>query len=297
MDKSYYINVLEKGALLTFHYSETENGIIKFSPIASGKWLKKIHPKKNYNINKLYNIASKEEFNFDNKFFKAVDYLCISEKYTMDDLFLNDIDLTKDKKYIADQKTVLDNYRNAYKNEILRVFVDFKEKSNIDYDLYVLRFYPNIYPKNSKKIIKILKKDLLEKYFMSDYNFEFIERGKIDVEIDLVSEIDSFKIFGILEKNINVTDSIFLESLKTKWFSLIQNEKQNVIERLQNLNLKELNYSLEEEKELLEEINLLTNKLNEIKIDNLSHFKTPKEIVSYWPILLQPEPEYVYKGN
>lgn len=292
MDYSYYKNILNKGVMLIVHYTEKEENIIKFSPIASGQWLSCISSSKRYHSDEIYNICTKQIFNFDNKNIKTIEYLYYSQDNSIDDLLAKNIDLKKDINHFTESKTIVKNYRRDYETEILRTYIDFRKNSDADYDLYVLRFYPKIYPKNSKKIIKLLKKDLAEKFFLSSYN----ETENVQ-NINNLSNIEGFKILGILEKNTNVTDPVFLNALKAKWYELIKIEKEIVLHNLKVLDVKSLNYKEQEEKELLEEIKELTDKLNEIDITVLNNFQTPKEVISYWPSLLQPEPYYVYKGE
>ena len=94
------------------------------------------------------------------------------------------------------------------------------------------------------------------------------------------------------DKNIDVSDKDFVNALKRKWFSLIENHKKHIIENFKNADVTFL--KTEEKKEYDEEISLFNDELDKITIKDLVEMKTAKDVIKYWPLILQPKPNFVY---
>jgi hypothetical protein len=156
-------------------------------------------------------------------------------------------------------------------------------------DAYILRFYPDIIPNNKMNMKQTIKNDLYEKYFISNFQNDdyYLDRSN-----RAISLIRPFAMFGILQKNENCTDDIFINALKRMWFKLIEKSKNELINSCEEM--LDLITKKEDLKEFKKEYKELKKELNNIQIDVLKDFKTPLEIVSYWPNLLQPAPDYVY---
>lgn len=284
------LNMLKCGLILTVYYTDKKN-IRRYAHLAHGKTLKKLYPKSKYDIQKIYDFCLKKEFNLDDYTYDTVMYPLFLQYFNLDDICRGLVDLLVDEKYIKKLKKTILLLKNALQKEYKKEFLNLKKEIDYnDIDLYILRFYPKK-PKNKKNIIDDLKKDINEKYFIAlDQNEEYISNKNIEA----VSRIPAFSLFGISEKNTEIKDPIFLGALKRKWFNLIEKEKNNLIKNFESMDISFM--SEKEKEEFNKEFIVLKEELNKINIKDLDNCKTPKDVIRYWPSILQPEPAYVY-GN
>ena len=87
-----------------------------------------------------------------------------------------------------------------------------------------------------------------------------------------------------------------------KPYNIIDNRKNNIENDIPLYILEELyktdkSFMSEEEiKEYDEELLYFKNELDQIKLEEMDNFKTVKEVISYWPSLLQPKPWFIYES-
>jgi hypothetical protein len=243
---------------------------------------------------KIYDICLNEEFEINTINSEIIEYILFPPNVMIEDLldpsetfkilgndFLKDNKeyLTNLKKSACDIKIQLQQIHDLY-------LKDLKDSTDQEvYDTITLRFYPKKL-KIIENIYESLIKDINDKFFTPDSKFDPIDQS--------VSNILAFKILGISDSNFDVTDEDFINCLKRKWFKLIMEEKKSFFNNLKNVDLSE--FSEEEKEEYYQELDALKDYLNEIKITDMENFKTVKEIISYWPSILQPKPFFVYEN-
>lgn len=288
LESTFY--VLNRGLLLRLFY-KNENDIIVFSYIMKGDFYNKVYQEKDVNSDIIYDVVLGEEFNFKN--IKDIQVIEFPFQLPFDD-----------QAKIFEEPHVIfnDEYKKICKDFLDDVFYfieyEYKKILNIktddfyfDHDIFTLRFHPKKIPNSKTQMEKLIKKDVYDKFFVASYQDDNYTDNESD---DALSLIPSFNIFGISKKNENCTDYAFLKSLKNKWFELIDDAKNDLILKCESVDLKE--FTEDEKIEFKKEIKMLKKELNKINIDILEQFKTTKEIVSYWPDILQPIPDYVYNN-
>jgi hypothetical protein len=284
------LNCLKNGLILMLFYVDKKN-IRRYRYLIHGKILNVLYPNLKYDSKKVYDLCLDTPFNFRLYEYDSMMYPVIPENISILDVASNQCDLTKNKKHLKRLKITAKDLKNALEVEYKKHFLNLKTVVDYnDIDLYILRFYPKV-PKNKKELIKDLKNDINEKYFVAMDQNDLYSKN---LNQEAVSMIPAFSLFGISEKNIEVRDEVFLNALKRKWFGLIQKEKNNMLKTLKKMNVSFLGEK--EKEEFKKEFFELKKMLDKISIKDLDDCKTPKDVIRYWPITLQPEPAYVY-GN
>lgn len=288
LESTFY--VLNRGLLLRLFYKK-QNDIVVFSYIMRGDFYNKIYPEKKANPNIIYDVILGEEFDF--KKIKDIQVIEFPFQLPFDnqDKIFDEPHVIFNHEYKDICKEFLDDVFYFIEYEYKRILNIKTNDFYFDRDVFILRLYPTKIPKNKKQMEKIIKKDIYNKFFVASYQDEDYANNESS---DALSLIPSFNIFGISKKNENCTDPIFLDALKNKWFELINDAKKDLLLKCEKINSKELTEN--EKIEFKKEIKELKKELNKINIDILERFKTPKEVVSYWPDILQPIPNYVYCG-
>jgi hypothetical protein len=278
--------LMQRGLLITLIYIDEEN-IKRSIPVMYGRCIKAFFPnEKTYKADKYYNICSDEIFDLDNTFPDIVEYNLLPENFDIDNFLKLDFDhLGNNKEYVEKLKNVILDLKVKFNHTYEYLLQEFESMSDDEiFDYFILRFYPKKI-KKTKNILKKLKDDIADKFFM--YNFED------DHSKENISSIPAFKMFGILNKNINVTDEYFLNALKRRWFDLIEQNKKETIKDVQNTDISFL--TGKEQQEFLEELELFKKELDNITFDELNDLKTTKDVIKYWPSILQPKPDFVYE--
>lgn len=276
---------LKNGLLLKIYYTNNKN-VKKYVYLLKGDMINLIDPDIKLNKNKIYNICLQKEFSLTKNIPEVIEYISMPKDITMD-LLLNSKNnfLKRNTEYIKEikekyfwVKSVLEYY---YKEQLW----EFKNLTNDEiFDLCVLRFYPKKF-KKIKNMYQKIKNDIDEKHFICDYQEDNVDPS--------ISTIPAFKLFGISDKNLNVDDVVFVNSLKKRWYFLIEQQKKEIIQKLKDTDVSFLNKN--EQKEYNNEILLFENELNLINFNSLSCLKTAKDVIKYWPDTLQPPPYFVYE--
>jgi hypothetical protein len=288
MDIINYINfLLKKGLCLKVLYIDKLNKH-KFVFLINSDWINKLNIyEKKFKSNIPIDICLDCIFLFKEKTPYAIEYVNLPENFdlqTIDSLNLNDneLHLSNLRDAIIDNKIKLDNYLSIYKLDNSSLF----KMDNLDSNQIIINTYPN--HKNYINNFKKFKTETINRYFFIK-NFEEITQ---DYNTDY-SLLNTFEYLGISINNKDVKDPVFLDSLKKVWVSLIKERK---IELYKNLTSEKiLNEISETEKDdYLNEIELFKSELDKDDMEILKNFKTVKEIVSYWPSIVHPIPNFVY---
>lgn len=283
----YTFNTLNRGIFIRLFYTD-KNNVIKFALLMKGEFLNKIYPHLNLKFDVIYDVVKKQPFDFNQIIVVNVIELPV---------FIENVDQTKifeetsivfDEEYGKKCKEHIKEVVSFLKNKYLNLLNFESDEYYRSEDAYILRFYPDIIPNNKKSMKTLIKEDVYEKYFVANFQND---NYHLNLK-DNISLIIPFAMFGILQKNEKCTDDVFISALKRMWFNLIEKAKDDLITSCEEV-LKMVTKK-EEIKEFEKEFKQLKRELNNIQIDVLKDFKTPIEVVSYWPNLLQPAPDYVY---
>jgi hypothetical protein len=280
-----YINkLLIKGLCLKVLYTDKKN-IQKFVILINSNWLNKLNIyDKKFKKNTIIDICLDKTFNFKNKSHYDIEYINLPENFDpqiIDDLNLDNDEIHLDnlRDAILDNKIRLRNYLSFHK--INNSSID--EEENFDSNQIILITYPNYkkYANNFKKF----KNEILKKYFIL---------GEVQNEKDdNFNLLNTFNFLGINIKNKEVTDLIFINALKERWNFIIKDAKDQMYKNLMQDDILNKMEDFEKE-EYLQELSLFKEHLFKDDMETLKNFKTIKEIISYWPSILHPIPNFVY---
>ena len=281
-------SLLKAGFLIDIHHKDKENDIVKHTYVLDGKWLKKLNIYKNISENDFYDVVLKKKINLDKFNVLMVEYPYCPKGVNVFDVYSDkDFSLDNHKTYIKELKKEILHIKNILKDIRKEHFLNFKKLTKKDaYDFYILRFYPKKIKKD-QNVLKEIKKDILQKFFISKVDSNYDE-GNMEYKL---STIEALKMFGVLKRNENTADIEFINCLKRKWYQLIETQKKDILNNIKKTDISFL--SQNEKKEFDLEYNEYKKELNQITKNCLDDFKTPKDIVSYWPIALQPQPCFV----
>lgn len=173
------------------------------------------------------------------------------------------------------------------KAEFVERCITFLDRFNLENranrkDLALLMFYPD-QPNFSSadKLLDAIKTNIVDTYHLLG------EKG--------VGIIPALTEIGISTNSIlECSNSEIINAVKNQWFNLIQYEKtleQQRINSIKNNMLLENSYTADHLNQF-EEYNFM---LMNIKKSTIDKCKTVKEVIAFWPAILQPQPWYVYE--
>jgi hypothetical protein len=285
--------LLRKGIFVQLNYFDSKN-IKRFVFLMQGEWLNFLNLQDPVKDECLYDISLNQIFDIDSVNIDTMNYHIFPKLFTYDDILddskTDNQSLKCDKDYIDELKVTIHDTKISYKKVIEHYLYDIdnidnltqEEFDNLIYDHYILRYYPKKIKKTKNLYDKIIK-DINDKFFIYDipYNEETPE-----------SNISAFKLLGISDKNLNVIDDEFLNALKRKWFKLIDMEKNKFTEDLLKVDLSFLDN--DEKEEYTKELKILESEISLISNKEIEKLQTVKDIISYWPSVLEPKPYFVY---
>jgi hypothetical protein len=115
-------------------------------------------------------------------------------------------------------------------------------------------------------------------------------------EVPEQSTYEALSNLGINQKFINCDDPVLVDTLKRHWVRLIEKEKTIFLTHL--MSIPENDFMDDEERtEYEEEMTELREMMKNITHPELNEAKTPKDVIQYWPKLLQPVPAFVLTQN
>jgi hypothetical protein len=287
--------LLKRGIFIKLIYFD-KNNIKRFVFLMQGDWINFLNLQDPVKNNFIYDVSLNKEFNINSINIHSMEYLVFPKSFTYNDLLddnkSNNESLKYDKDYIDELSLMYHDTKIGYKKVIDHYLYDIEDIDNLSqeefdnliYDYCILRYYPKKIKKTKNLYIEILK-DINEKFFIYDnpYNEETPE-----------SNIPAFKLLGISDKNLNVTDEIFINALKRKWYKLIEIEKNKFTDDLLKVDLSFLEDS--EKEEYNKELKILESEISLISNDDLEKLQSAKDVISYWPSTLEPKPYFVYNN-
>lgn len=284
--------LLKKGMLLKLIYIN-EHGIKKYSYVMLGEWFNFLNIQEKIDDSIVYDICTNKEFDITKYSIEVIEYVIFPKNVLLEDL-LDPSDAVKtlgfdflkhNEDYIDDLKKIVLNLKVSLQ-QIYDIYLgEMKNLTDQDIDdFYFLRFYPNKV-KNRVTVLEDLKNDIDEKYFVCDDQTSYTN--------EFMSTIPALIRLGIFDKNIDLQDEEFINAIKRRWYSFIVKEKDEIYEKLKNIDMSA--FTSDEKIEYSEELNLFRRELDLIDIHVLDNLKTVKDVIRYWPDLLQPKPNFVYE--
>jgi hypothetical protein len=285
--------VLNKGILIKLFYYD-DSDVKKFCFLYKGEWLNLLNIQELVNDEDIINISINEPFDFEKIRLEMVEYVAFPKGLLLEDIIdpsptfkkLGDDFLKKNQDYLKDIKKEIVQYKLHYKENLEKFLKNIEDTQDKKFeDVLILRFYPKKNFENIKSVDDI-KEDIKNKYFIVGEQLDLIPNNDVVI-------IPALTKLGTSSSNFDVTDEVYLNALKRQWFRLITDEKEKLYNKLENI--KDFSLSEEELEEYKEELEIFKNEIDSISLSNFDNFKTVKEIISYWPELLQPKPEFVYE--
>lgn len=306
MDNNIFLEkLLDKGILVKLIYfdlsektqdlGEIDKEPRRFVYLLKGKWLNLLKEFEEVNDDDTINVSLHEPFILDENIkIDIIEYVNFPDNVMLEDILdpsdtfkqLGDDFLKNHKDYLEKLKNFISDIKEELQNVYIEKLGEYKDlNDDIIRDLLILRLYPEK-PLFEKECFINLKNDITKKYFKYNSRENFSQRI-------VESSILAFKMFGISEKNLNVSDMVFIDALKRRWYSLIEKEKNIMHQNL--LKMQDLDLTEEEREEYKEEVEEFKDELDKIIDENMKNLKTAKEVISYWPDILQPKPTFVYE--
>lgn len=283
------LSFLEAGLALELFYLDNESE--KFAYVMKGKWYNKLpclDPVQDENL--YWNIISNAPFDpaqtnitslrylawpIDVDYQDAMSSLCFDDFAEFDSTFVDRtaLSLIEGKLQLQNhlRKNCVESY-DAYSLEELQ-------------DRCTLNFWPEEININ-KSTFQNLRNTVIDRYctFSSQ-------------SIPEIHQYAALKHLGLSYKFIDCTDERLVQAFKRLWFALIQKDQQTYFEKaFAHFESDFLVHLTEEEKiELEEEATLLKETMQHDTNKAMSELHTIREIISFWPEMLQPVPSFVHK--
>jgi len=290
--------VLTKGIVvrLVFPHKGKNNYVV----IAQKKWLDTFGFVTDFAEDDIVDVILERKFDIDSIKISLIEYIGAPKDVTLEDL----ISPTPSFQQLGDDFLLTnETYINNIKSTIIKLKLNFKEYKSYHIDLYeqlnleqmkevyYLRFFPStVDDKNRDEILTTIKNDVQEKFFLHSEQNENLP--------NLLTIVPSLYVLGIDSNQIDNEDARFINALKFRWFDLIDSERQKIImdlnvqlDKLSNIDASD-ECIKESKRQTLEYISLL----KDINIDCLNNRTTVKDIISYWPSIMQPMPSYIYES-
>jgi len=290
--------VLNKGivAKVIYDFKGRKNYVM----LAQKRWLDVFGIEINLNDSDIVDVVLGKKFDLDKTEVLMIQYVEAPKNITLEDIVspsptfakLGDDFLKHNKEYIKAISKAILTIRLEFKDNLNYHISNYK---NLDLDelkeVYYLRFFPlTVDDKDREEILTLIEKDVTERFFLHNEIGDSI--SSVQTTIPALYKI------GVSASQIENKDTRFIAALKRAWFLLIAEEREKLLFDLSQ-QLNELNNLKEDESvvnesrvQILEYIDLL-KKINFYCLESLT---TVKEIISYWPSLMQPTPYYLYEG-
>lgn len=274
------VKALERGLLLRVLYSDNKKRMFKI--IGKSKWLKKYKLK--CVEGDIIDILRQKPTTLDNTI-DTIEYLFMPKNFNLR-YFLNTQETIDNHKELLTGtleklSNILLSY-NEYKNILIRDLkqLSFKEIK----DEFFVRFYPaKLLSRNKKQAINEIENDIIEKYFI------------IGHDIKEHNTIPACTRIGLSHLLVDTSDSQLVASCKRKWFNVIEFEKNNLISTLQLQLKKTRKRKLKNKSKAINQLKQYIKLLQRINIRSMRHCNTIKDIISFWPDIMQPAPPYIYE--
>jgi hypothetical protein len=290
--------VLTKGIVikLVFPHKGKNNYVV----LAQKKWLDVFGFGTNFADDDIIDIILEKKFDIDNIKISLIEYIGAPKDITLEDLIspspafqkLGEDFLLTNESYINNIISAIAKFKLNFK-EYKSYHMDLYKQLNLEQmrEVYYLRFFPNtVDNKNKDEIMITIENDVQEKFFLHSE-----QNGNLP---NLLTIVPSLYVLGVDSNHINNEDARFINALKSRWFDLIDSERHKIVidlnvqlDKLSNIDASDECID-ESKKQILEYVDLLKG----IQKDCLNNFTTVKEVVSYWPNIMQPMPSYVYEN-
>lgn len=285
---------LEHGCLLQVNYVDASDNSEKYSYIMKPKWFNKLplicETKEDVVA---WDVVMDKQFSLRDKLVNEIVYPSWPKQANLDEILskpINDTDnsfVTDDVEYaekialaILEERLRLQNYLRSNCVETFHAY-DVEELR----DRSIIRFYPKqINPDNEsfdEQSFNKLKQEIIEDFFTFSKQ-----------QVPEQHEYRALQMFGLKVEYIDCTDKLLLDAFKRQWRRMIEKEKRGFLNHLTSIDLED--FTEEEKAEFFQEAESLKNELENSISEKITPATNIKEIISFWPSLLQPVPTFVY---
>lgn len=293
--------VLNKGIVVKviFAHKERKNYVM----LAQKRWLDvfDIETEANFANDDIVDVVLNRKIDLDKLEVLMIQYVEAPKNVTLEDIVTPSLSFAKlGNDFLKSNKEYIKNVSKA----ILTLRLDFNENLNYHLsrcrnlkinelrEIYYLRFFPLTVDHLSKEeeVLTLIKNDVVERFFLHNELGDTI--SSVQITIPALYKI------GVSANQIDNNNIRFIKALKRAWYDLIVEEREKLLIEL-TTQLEKLN-NLKEDKDTIDESRIqiieYIDLLKEINEDLLESLTTVKEIISFWPPLMQPTPYYLYEG-
>lgn len=243
------------------------------------------------------NVDTDTQFDFSETSIIRLDYFCVPVGFSPSDFLEKNTKLSKDillksetykqdiKKHILALRL---NFQDYLERFCINSFKDFDDQQFRD--KYLLKNYPKILTP-SVEAFQEYKEKLIEEYYSDQITTSSIESNNNEQALI----IDALTVLDIPQKNFLVNDFVYIEAVKRQWKKIIDKHRDEFIKEVSNIDKSQLEE--DEKEEFFIEIDLLEKELQKNIEVELSNKNTIEDIISYWPLMIQPIPTFVYVKN
>ena len=278
---------LNKGFLLRIDYVE-QNSEEKYVYVMKGKWFNRLPVLDSVldDCEKLYDLATNEPFDINKKLIQQIHYIVWPDDLTPNDVFstqeetntslvIQEKDLDEMALKILELKLELQNHLRKNCVESFNAY-DIEELQ----DKCTINHYPLAVEINEQTFAELRKK------VISDF-FTF---SKQQVPEEVVYQ--ALAILGLKQQYLESTDERLLNAIKRQWKRLIEKDRLSFLSHVTSIDLQD--FTEEEKTEFFAEAETLKAQLDENISNAVDSARSIKEVISFWPKLLQPTPSFVY---
>lgn len=278
---------LEHGFLIQLNYVSAKDNQEKYALLMKGCWHNKLIGLKHYeNKDIVWDVLRDIPFSLKDKLIKEIVYVSWPEKAEYEKIVSDPknkekIDFYNDEEFIDKINLTILEHKLALQNYLQKNCLESFDSYNLEelQDRCSLVFYPKPVKINRDSFVD-LKESTMERFF----TFASQETPEIN-------QYPALRMFGVKQTYIDETDEQLLAPFKRQWCRLIEREKQAFLDHVTNIDLTD--FTEQEKLEFHEEAGSLKQDLNDNIEESINKAKTLKEVISFWPEILQPIPSYV----
>jgi hypothetical protein len=282
------IAFLEHGFLLQVDYTCMQTNEQKYCFLMKGMWYNKLSVlNKAVNKELIWDVVTDTPFQFSEKTIEQIAYIQWPEKADRDQILEQPTNLTEES-FITTDPEYADKTALFILELKLRLQTHLRDNCMEFYHTYNQeelqdRCTMSLYPKQvqiNESVFLDLKKTIIEDFFT------FSKQTTPEL-----IQYQALKMFNLKQSYIDTSDPLLITAFKNQWKRLILKEKKQLLESINSVDLTD--FEEEEKVEYMEEAQHLDQELNENMLKELERLSTIREIIKFWPVLLQPIPSFV----
>lgn len=280
---------LDHGFLLQVNYACMKTNEEKYCYLMKGKWYNKLPVlNKSVDPNLMWDVVLDTQFDFSEKYVEQIAYIRWPEKADRDQILDHPINHTEESFVTTDEE-----YADATALFVLelklRLLIHLRNNCVEQYNSYdqeelqdrcSLSFYPKQVEINADTFLD-LQKITIDEFFT--YSKQTTPE---------IVQFQALKMFNLKQQYVDSSDPLLVNTFKKQWKRVILKEKKQLLESLNSIDLTD--FEEDEKIDYLEEMKYLDEELNENMFKELEGMNTIRDVIKFWPVLLQPIPSFVF---